>query len=161
MTTTLARPAAALCACGCGEPAPTHTRKGRIVHYRQGHRWRRPPAATEGVDLRCARCGYPAVPKGEHAPPGFAKLHCRGLCPPCYQQVRNRGQLAEYQPDRCRRDDILDDWDWLRSWGVGREEAARRIGITVTALDQHLCRARRDGDPRAGARPVTRTGARP
>ena len=60
---------------------------------------------------------------------------------------------------RCRRDDmyvapkydveeILYDWDLLKSGGETVEGAAPRLGLSVYKLKEILADARRDGDPR-------------
>lgn len=50
------------------------------------------------------------------------------------------------------REDVLEDVAWLRENGYRRatnRQLAERLGISVKALENHLSRARRDGDPRA------------
>lgn len=48
-----------------------------------------------------------------------------------------------------RRDEVLDDWDLLRSDGVTRRQAAPRIGISLDCLEKHIYRGARAGDSRA------------
>lgn len=50
-----------------------------------------------------------------------------------------------------RRDELLDEWVYLRSWGVSREDAARRLGMNQASFKRALERAKAAGDPRARA----------
>lgn len=71
---------------------------------------------------------------------------CRGMCMPCYERERRNGTL-EYHPRRYRRaTDVLEDCEWLRRQGLGRDEIAARLGYRSRAgLDQVLYRASRRG----------------
>jgi hypothetical protein len=79
----------------------------------------------------------------------YARHTARGLCVACYVRVRTAGCLDDYPRATWTRDELLDEWEFLRSTGVGVVEAAPRLGMTVDALAQALERARKDGDPRA------------
>jgi hypothetical protein len=48
------------------------------------------------------------------------------------------------------RDEVMTEWDMLRTAGVTRRQAAAAIGMSYTALDRAIYRARALGDPRAG-----------
>jgi hypothetical protein len=73
----------------------------------------------------------------------------REWCHACYLRVRNAGRLDDHPRATWTRDELLDEWKFLRSTGVGVVEAAPRLGMTVDALTRALARARKDGDPRA------------
>lgn len=50
------------------------------------------------------------------------------------------------------REDVLEDVEWLRENGyrhATNRQLAERLGMTLKALENHLTRARRDGDRRA------------
>jgi hypothetical protein len=102
----------------------------------------------------CRKCGWPMCRRNQKAGRG-QRRHCgRGLCQHCHRVTRATEQLDEYERPSRTRDEVLDDYQLLRRVGVGRREAARRIGIGVEALDAHIFRARRDGDPRAVLGPL-------
>ncbi|MGL5910518.1 MAG: hypothetical protein ACRCZP_10995 [Phycicoccus sp.] len=175
MTRTLvdACPAAGLCECGCGQRTRIETRTdarfgavaGRPRRFISGHnaaqagavrpkhRSSAPPASAPGAPRCAAGCGYPIVSGGRRTqvPAGW-RLHCgRGLCESCHDRMRRHDPdaLLDFERWHRTRDDVLDDWAALRAQGAGRREAARRIGITTSALEAHIHRGRRDGDRRA------------
>jgi hypothetical protein len=73
----------------------------------------------------------------------------RGLCTPCYGWADRHNRLADYQPHKRSRDEVLEEWDWLRSDGVPYKHAHQRIGMTPGAFERALQRARAAGDQRA------------
>lgn len=81
----------------------------------------------------------------------------RGLCNACYKRHKSRGSLGQFSRQGPRRDEVLDAWVELRDTET-REAIAQRLGIARDTLDQHIIRARRDGDPRV-AEPTGRAGA--
>lgn len=75
------------------------------------------------------------------------RLGARGLCHRCYQ--KSRYQPSPGRPPIIRREDMLSEWEILRSDGVtDLAIAAERIGTTRAALEKCLERARKAGDPR-------------
>jgi hypothetical protein len=79
----------------------------------------------------------------------YARHTARGLCAACYFRVRHAGHLDDYPRATWTRDELLDEWEFLRSTGVSVIDAAPRLGMTPAALVRALERARKDGDPRA------------
>jgi hypothetical protein len=109
---------------------------GRRTKYRQTRygwcdacytRWRNagqppegpPPAAYRWVNQgRTCRggCDKPAV-------------KC-GLCQPCYDRWRAAGRPDEPPPSKLSPAEKYEEFCWLRDFGVPREEAAQRVGIS-------------------------------
>lgn len=50
-------------------------------------------------------------------------------------------------------EDMLNDWAMLRDDRYDVETAAPRLGVSFTALDRALCRAKKRGDPRGSRVP--------
>lgn len=152
---------AGLCRCGCGQTTTIAkrtnrrdgVRAGQPCRYRPGHNAARrhaPPDPGAPTDARrCTTCGYPLVVRGDTVAAGWRTHSGRGLCTICYRRAHHRGDIIDHERVSRRRDDVLDDWETLRSAGVGRVDAARRLGMTVAAFGQSLYRARAAGDPRA------------
>lgn len=85
----------------------------------------------------------------------------RGLCSSCYKRADYHGQLIDH-PRRTRtRDEVLEEWDWLRRAGVPWQHAHERLGMTAGAFQRAYYRARAAGDPRAvvGVRTTSMAGA--
>ena len=93
--------------------------------------------------IECARCHRRRPHKA------------RGLCNACANTAFQNGSLHDYPRTTWSRDDLLDEWDMLRTEGYAVRQAADRLGISLSAFRKALERARRDGDPRAQAQ-VTR-----
>lgn len=69
----------------------------------------------------------------------------RGLIERCYNRMQWHGDLADY-PRRTRRiEDVLDDYKLLRQDGYTLAQMAARIGMSRTALERALVRARERG----------------
>lgn len=159
---TATRPPVVLCGCGCGEPTRIAPRsysrsgvvRGQPYRFVYGHNTPRP--RSNGEPDRgpwatvCVSCPWPLVPQtaGE-VPPGWRRHVARGLCDPCWSAAARGGRLPEFERSTYSRDDLLDEWDLLRSQGCTRREAARRLGLSIEAFDRALYRARADGDERA------------
>lgn len=79
----------------------------------------------------------------------------RELRGPAYELAPGTGQVAPGF-DRARHDRIMDGYAALAGEGLSRREAARRLGMARSKLDQVLRRARALGDRRA--RPHTEHG---
>jgi hypothetical protein len=79
---------------------------------------------------------------------GYREHGARNLCGTCYTYVRYHDQLGDWPRLIWRRDDLLDEWVWLRDVGVDVIEAAQRIGVSPHALDRALHRAVAAGDDR-------------
>lgn len=73
----------------------------------------------------------------------------RGMCSPCTNYVRRRGELDKYPLTVRTRDEVLDAWEIYTRQNYTKAEIAKKLGMTYKALDQAITRARRDGEPRA------------
>lgn len=99
----------------------------------------RPMAVTE-----CRNCGRDLKPgKGEEGTAG------RGLCPPCHTSLARSGDLVDVERITRPREDLLADYEILRSEGYTWQQCAERLGMTYEAFERAMLRARADGDPRA------------
>lgn len=94
--------------------------------------------------MTCARCDRPFVTKG----PGLRNSG-RGLCSTCRERAIREGRLDEYERAKRPADEMLDDWQLMRSEGYTVPQAAERMGVSADALATALNRARHRGDPRA------------
>lgn len=98
----------------------------------------------------CLECTTPLCPNKSRPTPRGARRHAgRGLCTPCHRRAKRTDRLADFERSLRTRDELLDEWDRLRTDGVGRAQAAQRMGMTPAAFERHLYRARAVGDPRA------------
>ena len=77
----------------------------------------------------------------------------RGLYNACYKRALRAGTLPDHERWNRPADELLDEWVLLRDDGYRPRDAAARIGVTYTALDKALCRAKRRGDPRGSRVP--------
>jgi hypothetical protein len=148
-----------LCKCRCG------TEVGYARTYVPGHqaavraRW-----AGHDPNKPSSECRYCDVPmissvawrkmSVEHRrTSGLARHGARGLCDRCAKGVRRANDPTRTPGSRSpnrSREEMLEDWDLLRSDGVtDLTVAALRMGVTKGALQKCLERARKAGDPRA------------
>jgi hypothetical protein len=81
----------------------------------------------------CRHCRQPLTARHPHGG--------RGLGEQCYGRIRRAGQLDNYPRTHVRytRAELLEDWPVVKH--LSRQEAARRLGTTYTALDRMLQRA--------------------
>ena len=110
---------------------------------------RQPYTARPGVRpaAPCACCGtrYGVVQtRGGHY------RRSRGLCDRCYDAESAAGRL-HLHPYKARPADAwLDEYRRLApQLHLDRAEVAHRVGLSLSAMDRALTRARRRGDPRA------------
>lgn len=68
----------------------------------------------------------------------------RGLCHPCYHRLAPDERL-DYPRLNRSREDLVEDWELLRSEGYTKRQAAERLGMTFAAFDRAWHRARRAG----------------
>lgn len=84
------------------------------------------------------------------------KLHFgRGLCGRCYDRHQRGGTLIDFPLAGYPAEELLTEWEILRSEGHSVRQAAERLGMKYATFDKALQRAQRRGDPRA-ARPHTK-----
>lgn len=96
----------------------------------------------------CGSCGNTMVPRSS----GTTRVDThegRGLCPPCYRQAQYAGRLDDYPRTTWSRDELMGEWDLLRSEGYTRRNAAERLGLKWETFDRAYFRARAAGDERA------------
>jgi hypothetical protein len=103
----------------------------------------------------CGNCGYPIITSTAYKrDPEFRWVYRRhagrNLCTVCHAQIRQAGHLDRWLRTRLiwPRDQLMDEWVWLRDSGASIEQAAEQLGMTWSALDRALHRALRDGDDR-------------
>jgi transposase-like protein len=95
--------------------------------------------------MTCRRCGRgPLVLRNTGADRRYWHVG-RSLCSCCYRTVHRHGRLADYPRRAHRRQDLLDDYELLRSAGAGVGEIAARLGIQRDSLTTALRRARQEG----------------
>jgi hypothetical protein len=109
--------------------------------------------------------------------PGAETYHCgRMLCVVHYSRWRVNGHTGIIPRDQRRKppprrsgpgsslpaDILLEDWVLLRSEGLTWKQAAPRIGVSESAMEKALHRARQRGDDRGNLyrhRPTMRSAA--
>jgi hypothetical protein len=102
------------------------------------------------VNICKGRCGRPLIrSRRAPIPPGHGRHAAHGRCTACRAHTDRGAVVADYPRRTWRRDDLLEEWAMLRSSGSTRDEAADRLGMTLTAFDRALQRARAAGDERA------------
>jgi hypothetical protein len=76
-----------------------------------------------------------------------AKKIRRGLCDRCYTRHRRAGDLPNVAaPSRRHSDTVLpadyvaEEWEFLSSCGVTKDQAAAQLGMTRAAFDKALTR---------------------
>ena len=95
-------------------------------------------SATTGTRRKttgpCASCGKP---RPEHA---WLQGWACSYCGTCHRRWRRHGSPPGGPPpprSRATRPAWLEDYGYLRSWGVGDEEAARRLGVSVGTIERY------------------------
>lgn len=126
----------------CGKPAAQ--RLFCRTHY--DWLWRRD---LHDVVVYVCPCGRPMVRHDVAPPPGACRHEGRGLCARCYRKAQQDGSLVDRPRLLRHRDEVLEDWPRLRAEGYTKRQAAERLGMSFSALDRMLSRARSAGDPRA------------
>lgn len=111
------------------------------------------------VEIReCRRCKHPVIPGHIYLAVRWLRERARrmagrGLCSPCYDQLRRANATYDYARSSIARDDMLDDYRLLRDQGHTARQIADRLAIPVNTLKRALIRAHNDGDPCATHRP--------
>jgi hypothetical protein len=103
----------------------------------------RPAAATQ-----CRRCKV-AIKPFTSGGRGRAKASARGICGLCYFHIQGTDELLDYERVTRSRDDLLDDYELLRSDGLTWREIAARLHMPYATFERAMLRARKEGDPRA------------
>lgn len=70
-------------------------------------------------------------------------IQARGLCGACYYRHKADGTLDEFPLRRRAGGVVLEEWEYLRSWGLSNEEIAVKLGITRSSLLTILGRHRK------------------
>lgn len=68
--------------------------------------------------------------------------HARGLCSSCYGKRYRAGTYLDLPRRTWARDEVLTEWQLLRSEGFTRRQAAERLGIKFNTFERAICRAR-------------------
>ena len=68
----------------------------------------------------------------------------RGLCGSCYHRLTPDERL-DYPRTQMSRDELLEEWELLRSEGCTQRQAAERLGMAYATFDRALLRARAAG----------------
>lgn len=105
-------------------------------------------ALTALAPRRCRDCDHPICPRSWNVPGAF-RDEGRGLCRGCWRDRAAADTLDEVERTKRTRDDLMADWEILRGRGLTKRQAADRLGMTFSAFDRALQRARAAGDPRA------------
>lgn len=95
----------------------------------------------------CPRCGRVTYPWKAGMATSWSRVG-RGLCGYCHSQL-TPDQRMDYPRRNQSQDDVMAEWELLRSEGYTKQQAADRLGMTFAAFDRQFHRARRAGDPRA------------
>lgn len=113
---------------------------------------------------KCRVCGIPMVSKHVRVPEGHRRHNGNGLCNTHDYRARRYGDadadLSRTPRPRARgsewrtADEVLEDYDMIRDQVASVAQAAERMGMTASALDRALYRAREAGD-RRGLPPLT------
>lgn len=88
-------------------------------------------------------------------------MYARGLCRSHYSVAAYAGRLIDFERVQRSRDEVMTEWELLRSEGYTKRQAAERLRMTFGAFEAAYFRARRDGDPRAIPAIGAPTGGRP
>lgn len=72
----------------------------------------------------------------------------RGLCRSCYERHRWAGTYLDLPRRTWARDEVLTEWQLLRSEGFTRRQAAERLGIKFNTFERAICRAAAVGGAR-------------
>lgn len=100
----------------------------------------------------CLRCGRMVLPHSKATRNGVSYgelMQGRGLCTRCYRNVEYHGQLLEYPRLTRSRDELLEDYEVLRSQGYNWRECATILGMKYASFERAMERARAAGDVRA------------
>jgi len=86
------------------------------------------------------------VPSRHTPAPGQARHLSRDLCSGCYDYARRHGTLDDHRRIHRPLAETIEDWEFLASQGVDRDEAARQLGIAPVTLRQAIQRWNRRHD---------------
>lgn len=64
----------------------------------------------------------------------------RGLCTACHSHARRHGTLNQVALPSKKHDPayVIEEWQWLRSFGIGLDQIAEQLGMTRHALDKAI-----------------------
>lgn len=86
----------------------------------------------------CVVCEIPMCSAKFKPPPGawYERHLGRGLCVQCYGIHRRQGSLEDFDRLTRPREETFREWLMIKPSVATREEAARRMGMTLVALDR-------------------------
>lgn len=151
------RPAGYACHMGRGLCDADYTR-----WRRNGSLARRPLAGLSKVNspdevpvYTCTDCDRPMVSHSylERWPELTERFERLGSKLYCATHYRNRMKAGTLERTTRSREEVLEDWAFLRDDGVPLDIAARRMGMKQKTLEQALYRARKRGDERGSLIP--------
>lgn len=116
----------------------------RSTHLCPDHRSERLiQASVKHGDLMCVRCGSgPLQPKKRAGVPITLRHWGKGRCGKCWRHTQDEKKTAPPARTARKAVHVLEDWEYLRSWGYTKPLAAERLGMTVAAFDRALLRAK-------------------
>jgi hypothetical protein len=101
------------------------------------------------VCLRCSKEVLPDIKRDRPGVPNHKRSRGRSLCSLCYTWARYHGKLVDYPRSTRSRDELLDDYVILRSQGYNWSQCATKLGMSYSAFERAIYRARRARDERA------------
>jgi hypothetical protein len=130
-------------------------KRNGTTDYQPKPRGPKPKTAAEPCLGGCGRTIVSAgvratIPRAERRAKRIVLHGARGLCEVCVRQAKANNTYDDFEPRRRTNDEVLAEWDLLRTEGViDLGVAAARMGMTRKALDKAIYRGARRGDPRA------------
>jgi hypothetical protein len=102
-------------------------------------------------DRFCSGCEKPMIAERQwrkgNRPKGHVEHHAKGMCRPCYRSVAPLPKEIQ----GVKLDRVLEAWTEFALY-ESTQQIADRLGMTRSAFDMALSRARKKGDPRAKTR---------
>jgi hypothetical protein len=110
------------------------------------------------TDMRCVVCSVPLCSLHEWRqgvrPEGRKPHSNHGMCDACRRRakyVRVARRPSKPTGPQALTEQMLDEYALIRDDVMNIRQAAKRLGVTFTALDRALYRARKRGDTRGNA----------
>ena len=103
---------------------------------------------TNGKTRTCAdRSRHQTGPAGKAPCSDCGRImkgaYCRGLCSTCYKRALDEGSVHDFERLKRSREEVIEEWEWLRSEGYTMRQAAERLGMKYNSLYAVLWRARK------------------
>lgn len=101
--------------------------------------------------MNCLACGRRIFPQRNSPDPASRHIG-RGLCSGCYDAHAYRGLHVDFERRTRSRDDVLSEWQLLRSEGHSKRQVAERLGMNLAAFNRALQRAAQTPRPALAGR---------